>query len=196
MRHHFIAILLVAAGPVFADIDLTPQTIATQFGGFTAGRVQFADGDKKVSVSLDSDAHASPDESGTVFRFGGIPDAKVRMRRSPLNATVPFDADGLVQYQKAAVQMLPQSAQSVAQEEAAAESESINGGQSYRFVFTYSVAGVPLRESIVFLNIDARQQIVVQTIGIVKSFDAATQRAVRLIRDWHFTTPSEEKGEN
>lgn len=195
MRLPLLVIALLSTA-VRADIDLTPVVASTKFGGFSASRLQFTDGTKKFAMSLDSDAEVVAAEGGTGVRFKGIPQASVVFRRSPLTAAVAFDAEGLARYQKAALQLLPASAESVVQDEAVADAESIGGGHSYRFTFSYEIAKAPMRESIIFLNIDAAQQIVVQTGAFAKDFEATAGRANSMIRGWHEMTPGEEKGEN
>jgi len=196
MRLCFLFLGLVSFTTAYADIDLTPRLRSTQFGDASNGWAQFLDGDIKWAILLDSDAQVSAADGGTVLRFGNIPRATVAIKRSPLTANVAFDAEGLVHYQKAAVQMLPPGLTNLVQDETVADAESINSGRSYRFTFTYEMAGEKMRESIIFLNLDARQQIVVHTGAFLKDFDAAAARATGLIRGWHKTTKVEEEGIN
>lgn len=196
MRAGILVLSLLSVAAAFADIDLTPRTRTNQFGTFAASWVQFLDGDNKISVSLESDTQVTSADGGAVFRFGNIPQATVSLSRSPFSAMVPFDEEGLVQYQKAAIQMLPPSAEGLVREEAVADVETINGKHSYRFTFSFTIAGTPMRKSIHFVNIDDRQQIVIQTGAFAKDFPAASARATNIIRDWHPTTTAEEQGIN
>jgi hypothetical protein len=192
-----LALSLVALCSVArADIDLTPKVRTTSFGAATSGWLQYVDGEIKWATNLDSDAQVSAADGGTVIRFGNIPRAKMTVKRSPLTANVLFDAEGLVHYQKAAVQMLPPGVQNLKQDETVANAETINNGNSYRFTFTYDIAGERMRESIIFLNLDARQQIVVHTGAFLKDFAGAAARATNFIRSWHQTTAAEETGVN
>lgn len=196
MRLCFFILSLVAVTAVRADIDLTPRLRATAFGDANNGWVQFIDGDIKWAVALDSDAQISAGEGGAVLRFGNIPKATVAIKRSSLAPKVAFDAEGLVHYQKAAVQMLPPGIMNLVQDETVADAESINKGRSYRFTFTYDIAGEKMRESIIFLNLDERQQIVVHTGAYLKDFEATAARATSFIRGWHKTSKAEEQGIN
>jgi hypothetical protein len=188
--------LLAVSTAVRADIDLTPRVRTTQFGQATSGWLQFLDGEIKWATNLDSDAQVTAGDGGAVIRFGNIPRATMTIKRSPLTSKVLFDAEGLVHYQKAAVQMLPPGIQNLVQDETVANPESLNGGNSYRFTFTYDIGSEKMRESIIFLNLDARQQIVVHTGAFLKDFEGAAARATGFIRSWHVTNPAEESGVN
>lgn len=191
-----LVLSLLAAATAGADIDLTPRVRTTQFGTFASSWIQFIDGDRKISLMLDSDTKVSAGEGGAMFTFDGIPKASVRFKRSPLSSAAPFEGETLIQYQKAALAMLPDSAEGVVLDESAANPESINGQRSYRFTFSFEIAQVKMRESILFINIDPAQQIVVQTGAYAKDFDGAADRASSMIRSWHPTTPAEEEGIN
>lgn len=180
----------------WGDVDLSPNSASISIGGFALRRLQFVDAGKKFCMSLDSDAEVSATAGGTQVRFKGIPGASVSFVASPLKPALTFEGENLVQYQRAAVSLLPQSAESIVRDEAAPFSESIEGGTAYRFVFSYSIAGVAMRESISFVNIGGRQQIVVKAGSFQKDFEAVSSRGVNMIRDWHLLSPAEEQGLN
>jgi hypothetical protein len=185
----------LAACSAFAEVDLTPRRVLINQGGFEAQRIYFVDGDKKFAVGLSRDAEVSAEENGTLFRFGGLPLATVRLRPSPLVPDVPFDAGGLVQYQKAALRLLPPSAENVVLDETAAEPIPLNNWKSVRLTFSYLIAGAPIRESFVFLNLNGKQQVILQTGAKQKDFVAASERAWKIIRGWHQVLPEDDKGE-
>jgi hypothetical protein len=196
LKSILLLVSLAAASVALGDVNLTPNAASINMGGFFLHRLQFVDGDKKYCMTLDSDAEVSAATGGTQVRFKGIPGASVSFVASPLKPTLTFDGENLVRYQRAAAGLLPASAESVVQDEAVSSPESIGGGASYRFVFSYKIAGVPMRESIMFVNISAGQQIVVKAGSFLKDFEAASSRAVNMIRDWHLLRPAEEQGLN
>lgn len=191
-----LAALCAAAAAAGAAIDLTPTVAAARFGYFVANRLQFLHDGKKIAISLDSDAQVLAADGGATVRFKSLQQATVTFRQSPLTPAVAFDADGLERYRRAALQLLPSSAEALTADDAAADPESINGGHSYRFTYSFEIAKVPMRESIMFLNIDASEQLVVQTGAMAKHFEEAARRASSMVRGWHELTPAEERGEN
>lgn len=192
----FLSLLGLTLTVAWADIDLSPNSASVNAGGFALRRLQFVEADKKFCMSLDSDAEVSAAAGGTRVQFKGIPGASVSFVSSPLKPALTFEGEYLVQYQRAAAALLPSSAEGVVQDEAAASSESISGGTAYRFVFSYSIAGAAMRESITFVNIGTRQQIVMKAGAYRKDFEAVSSRGVNMIRDWHVLRPAEEQGLN
>jgi hypothetical protein len=180
--------------PAQAALDLTPNFVRIGNGMIT--RAQFVDGDKKYAVTLDKETRLAAEDKGATFRFTGIPQASMKLRPSPLPKILPFEPEGLVEYQKAALALLPVSAEKPVLESQEPNVWPINEWKSHRFVFTYTIAGASFRESITFLTLNAGQQIVVQTGGQQANFDAIAQRAEKIIRRWHEVLPGDDEGRN
>ena len=84
MKLHTILFLAVSALPAFA-LDLSPQFITTLEDGMTYRRPYFSDGDKKYTVSLDTETELTACEDGALFRFVKFSRADMRLRPSPLS---------------------------------------------------------------------------------------------------------------
>ena len=176
-----------------AELDLKPHY--ANVGGLVR-RAYFADGNKQYAVTIDSETQLSEADNGALFRFTNVPQASMLLRPTPLAKLLPFDAESLPAYLKAAQALLPAGAEDVVLEAQKENVLPVNRWHSYRFVFSYHIAASQLRESITFLNLDERQQVVIKTGSRQAAFDAIAARADDIIRRWHEVLPGDEKGEN
>lgn len=182
-------ILLSHAISANAQLDLRPHYFKA---GGIIGRAYFADGDKKYAVTLDSETQLSEADGGALFRFTNVPQATMLLRNTPLPKVLPFDEASLPEYLKAAQALLPRLAVEATLDAQAANVLPINKWRTYRFVFSYQIAGSQVKESITFLNLDDGQQIVVQTGSRKNAFDGIASRADDIIRRWHEMLPGSE----
>ena len=182
-------ILLAHAISANAQLDLRPHYFKA---GGIIGRAYFADGDKKYAVTLDSETQLSEADGGALFRFTNVPQATMLLRNTPLPKVLTFDEASLPEYLKAAQALLPRLAVEATLDAQAANVLPINKWRTYRFVFSYQIAGSQVKESITFLNLDDGQQIVVQTGSRKNAFDGIASRADDIIRRWHEMLPGSE----
>ncbi len=116
----------------------------------------------------------------------------LRLRQSSIPAQIAFDPESLERYRQAACALLFDGAQDVVFVEGTPNPLPINNWQSYRFTFSYRVAGERRRQSITFLNLKPTEQIVIQTSSSERDFDEVAARAFNIIRRWHEVLPADE----
>ncbi len=193
MNRVFIATLasLALAGTVLA-IDLTPRFITTHVDGVPIRRPYFSDRDKKFAVTIDQETELREYEGSASFNFSKFPRAVMRLRPSPLKTEIIFDELNLPRYRRAALGLLMQGAEKSVIELEQANVMPINDWQSHRFVITYEVAGSKMRESVMFLNLDPQQQIVVQIRARETDFAMVAARSEDILRRWHEVAPGAE----
>ena len=173
-------------------IDLVPRYVSTMNDGVVSQRPYFADGDKKYAVKLDSETKLTESEGGASFRFDKFPGAMLRLRQSPIPAQVAFAPESLERYQQAARALLSGGAEDIVFLESTPNPLPINNWQSYRFTFSYHVAGETRRQSVTFLDLNPTEQIVIQTASSERNFAEISARAYNIIRRWHEVVPAEE----
>ncbi len=183
------------AGTTLA-IDLTPRYIITHTDGVPVRRPYFAAGDKKFAVTIDAETELREYEGSAIFNFLKFPRAVMRLRASPLQAEVPFDEFNLGRYRKAALGLILPGAEKAVIELEQPNAMPINDWQSHRFVITYEVAGSPMRESVMFLNLERQKQIVVQVRARDADFIMVAARSEDILRRWHEVTPGSEVAGN
>lgn len=188
--------LLLLAGAARADLNLAPKLASTAAGDFSVNRVYFQDGDKKYGVTLTTDGDVKAASGGALFEFKNLSQAKIKLLPSPLPPQVAFDEEGLLRYRKAAVAMLPSSAEDVKIEEAGPDGGSLRNLNGYRFLFSYTVAGSAMKQSVAFINYSSAQQVVLQCDAWSKDFATLQGRAQTIFGHWHLILPEEESGVN
>lgn len=188
------AAICVLASNCPAEIDLTPLKVSV--GGGLMQRTHFRDGEKKYAVPVDALTEVFAGSRSAIFRFKDINMASVKFLNSPVRERLAFDATGIPGYVKAAQSLLPAAAESVAVEEQVPDVLPINAWQSFHVVFSYTIASEKYRESITFLNLDGKQQIVIQAGAKEPDFAAVAGRADHLMRRWHEVLPGDETGDN
>ncbi|MES2572158.1 MAG: hypothetical protein V4710_19135 [Verrucomicrobiota bacterium] len=189
-----IAALLLPG--VASAIDLTLRYVTTYTDGIPVRRPCFIDGDKKYAVTLDSQTELVAAEGSTLFHFTKFPRALMHLRPSPMKASIAFDPVSLPQYRAAALQLLPRELQNplvVAEE---TNVLPINDWKTRRITFTYEVGGNAVRESVLFLNLEPAQQIVVQVRAGESDFALISARAEDILRRWHEVLPEAEQAQN
>ncbi len=177
--------------PLAQAIELAPRFITTYQEGVAIRRPYFADGDKKYAVTVDGETEVREYEGGALFTFKRMVGAQLRLRPSPMPATAAFTPETLVRYRAAARKLLPAAAESVAAEGETLDALPINGWRAFRMLFSMQLPGGAARESVTFLNLDAEQQIVVQTSSRRDDWEAADERAFDIIRRWHELRPED-----
>jgi hypothetical protein len=188
--------LLALAAPGRPELSLTPRLVTLDFAGHSVRRAFFMDGTKKFAVTLDSETEMNPQAGGVLFCFTRLPLATVELRRSPVQAGVPFSQENISSYAKAARQLLAPSAEIWPEEPMVMDPLPINGWKTCRFNFFYRVGGSPIRTDVTFIELSERDQIVLITGASADHYAAVRSRSDDIIRRWHEVTPEDERGVN
>ena len=185
--------LLLALEWRAAAVDLTPRYIDTFIDGVPNRRLYFADGEKKIGVSLDRETKVEGSAGGVVFRYTKLPDATFLIKPSPMTADQPFDGIALERYREAARRLLPPGVKNVKALEEVADSLPINRWTSRRFSYACDSVDAPLVMSVTFLNLDRENQIILVTTSTERNFAEASERSFQIIRTWQELLPGDEK---
>ena len=180
-------------GPANA-IDLTPRFITTFADGAAINRPFFVDGEKKYAITIDGETEVVASEGGALFTFAKFPSASMRLRQSPLKADFAFDETYLPRYLEAAQRLIPGGAKTILVDRSEADVLRINQWTSYRYTFAYDIGERRARQSVTFLNIDSKQQIIVEIKSDEADFDKISARGWDIIRRWHELKADAAKG--
>jgi hypothetical protein len=174
-------------------IDLTPRYIDTFIDGIVSRRLYFADGEKKIGVSLDHETSVEPGGGGVIFRFTKLPDASFLIKHSPMTPDQPFEGIGLERYREAARRLLPPGVKNVKALDEAENTLPINRWTSRRFSYTFESVDAVLAMSVTFLNLNAGDQLILVTTATERNFSEAADRSFQIIRTWQPLMPKDEK---
>jgi hypothetical protein len=186
-----IALLLLGA-QASSDLVLTPRLITLDFAGVPVRRAYFMDGEKKFAVTMDNETELAAQGDGALFRFTQLPLATVELHRSPIKAGTGFSEENVAVYARAARQFVAAVAEVLPEQPVVLDPLPINGWKSCRFNFTYRIGGAPVRADVTFIDLNAKDQIVVITGSSERDYASARLRSDDLIRRWHEVTPEEE----
>lgn len=192
----FVALAGVILTGMAPAIDLTPSYVTTVVDGIALRRPCFVDGGKKYAVTVDAETELTGYEGAAIFNFTKFPRAMMRLGPSPLKPENVFSGEALERYRAVAAQLLLKGAEQVRLESEVADVLPINHWSSYRLVFGYTFIGSPMRESVTFLNLDPKQQIVLQIRSRAADAVTVAARAEDLIRRWHEVVPETETAGN
>ena len=184
--------LLAVGGASFA-VDLTPRYIDTFADGAASHRLYFADGEKKIGLSLDRETEVVAGGGGVIFRFPKFPEASFLVKHSPVTADQPFSGVPLDRYREAARRLLPPGSTEVKVLDETRDPLTINRWRSYRLACTFAAGGPPMVQQVTFLNLTADEQLVLVTTASERNFAEASARSFQIIRSWQPMLPADEK---
>jgi hypothetical protein len=190
MRHQIsvasiAAFLLATLGYRSPAIDLTPRFLTTFNEEVAINRPYFTDSGKKYAITLDGESELVPDEGGALFKFTKFPSAVAKLINSPAQEIAPFDDKSLRDYESLARRMLARDAINPVLDSTELNVTPINGWKTCRFTYSYENPAIKLRQSVTFLNLDDKQQIVIDIKTKREEFDNITARTWDMIRRWH-----------
>lgn len=192
MKHPaLLSLISLGLAASAAAIDLTPQIVTLVVGDYSVRRACFTDGDKKFAVTVDSETELTGSGGVAIFNFSKTPRAVMRLAPSPLKPQIVFEGETLESYRATAATLLLQGAEQPVLEKEDADVLPVNQWTSRRFTFAYNFLGAPMRESVTFLNLDGKQQIVMQTRARQADFALISARGDDIIRRWHDFRPEE-----
>lgn len=184
----FLALVLPAAA-----VDLTPRYIDTFADGVASHRLYFADGERKIGLSLDRETDVLAGGGGVIFRFPRFPEASFLVKHSPVTADQPFSGVALDRYREAARRLLPPGSTEVRVRDEVRDPLTINRWRSYRLAYTFASGTVPMVQQITFLNLSADEQLVLVATASERNFAEAAARSFQIIRTWQPMLPGDEK---
>ncbi len=186
-------LLAAIAGPcAAAGIDFNPQFIPTQQEGAVIERPSFTDGTKRYAFRIDSDTRLTGSSEAATFSFENL--ARAAMEIMKAGEARLFDEKAREACREIARAKIPRDATAVTLEKELEDPYRINGWKSFGLIFSYDYFGVPTKRSIVFLDFDPKQRLVVDIRADAPQFDAATARAWRILNSLHEVTSGEESG--
>ena len=185
--------LMLASRGISPAIDLTPRYIDTFVDGVASRRMYFADGEKKIGISLDSETRVEPGAGGAVFRFPKFPDVSFLIKPSPMTPDQTFEGIALERYREAARRLLPPGVKNVKALEEVADPLPINRWTGRRFIYTCETVDTAIVLSVTFLNLTSDDQIILVTTSPERSFAEAAERSFQIVRTWQELLPGDER---
>ncbi len=187
-------LLSLLALPVFhaGAIDLTPRWTDTTIDGIPQRHLYFADGSQKFLLSIDKETEVAPRYGGANFRFPKFPDVDLIVMPSSFTPNVPFDETKLDEYRDAAKKLLPASARTAEIKVEKANPLPINNWKSFLMELHFTMNSRAYIQTVTFLNLNERDQIVLVTSAPEKDWNEAGERSWQIVRSWQEMLPGDE----
>ena len=188
------SLLSLLALPLFqaSAIDLTPRWIDTSIDGVPRHQLYFADGTKKFMLSIDRETDVSPRFGGVDFTFPKLPDIDFIVVPSRFTPDVPFDEARLIEYREAARKLLPARARGAEITEEVANPIPINKWTSFRMTLRFTMDSRACLQTVTFLNLNERDQIVLVVSAPQRDWNEAGERSWQIVRSWQEMLPGDE----
>ena len=184
-------IVLAGAMPRADALDFTLHTKNVQEDGFTKEQLYIRNDERSdVFLSLPARWTRSDAPPALTLTPPDIRNSLVRVEKSSLAPNTEFRDAGLDTYRRRAQGDIPQGATNVRCHEETDNPLPIFGWRDHEFVFTYDFFGQAYRRSVVFINLNSREQIVLTCVASAEDFDSVRTAGLDVLRSWQVTPSS------
>ncbi len=177
--------LLVAGAAHLRALDFQVHSLEVEEDGFKHEQSFLDNGDNsRVFISLPGGWDHSADSGALTLTSRTETDTMVRLEKSPFAPDLPFKDKALESYRKRVLAAVPQGATETQIAEEHDEPLPIFHWKSHEFVVDYIFFGRAFRRSMVFLDLNAREQLLVMTVAPRPGYDRAHGIAFDVLRSW------------
>ena len=175
---------LLAAPPARA-LDFTLSTKTVEEDGYPS-EVSYFKYDAQTTVAIRAPLRwqISGTPATLVLISQSFPTSEVRLEKSPFTPGVPFEDKGLERYRQHALAQVPPGSTEVLVTKEAWNPLPIYNWTDYEFLVEYTLFGQRLKRSVMFLNLDASQQLQVTAVGPDTDFGRVHKASLVLLQSW------------
>ena len=176
---------LAGAVPRAEALDFVLHTKNVEEDGFTKEQL-YVRNDERSDVLLNLPARwVRTDGPATLTLMPpDVRNSLVRVEKSPLAPNTEFREAGLETYRRRAQADIPQGATTVQCQEEHENPLPVFGWKDHEFLFTYDFFGQTYKRSVVFINLNAREQIMLTCVAPAEGFDAVRDAGFEVLRSW------------
>ena len=165
------------------DFQLSSSTVEED--GFKHEQSFFHHDDKTdVLISLPAGWDRAAEPASLTLTSPTETDALIRLEKSPFAPDLAFKDKGLDTYRRRVLAAVPQGATETQIAEEHDEPLPIFRWKDYEFVVDYVFFGRAFRRSVVFVDLDAQEQIMVTTAAPKAGYDRIHSVALDVLRSW------------
>ena len=180
-----VSLSLTALATQAPAIDFTPRIADSIEDGVPMRRLYFSDDAQHIYYRPLPNWSRYGDAQGATFRPKDSV-GEVQIQNSPAgNASIAFDAEGLVTLRQIAQGVLPPGASQVTELWEAVNPVVLQGWTSFEIGLDYMAAGQHFCRSILFINLDAKRQIQFIVDAPAAAFPPLYQGAYRTLASWY-----------
>lgn len=180
-----VAALLALGAPRAGALDFVLHATTVEEDGFNREQL-YVRNDERSNVLLTLPARWTRNDGAASLTV--IPpdfeNSLVRIEKSALAPDTSWHDKGVEVYRRRAQADVPQGATGLQCKEERDNPLPIFGWKEHEFVFTYEFFGQAYRRSVLFVNINAREQIVLTCVAPAEHFDRVREAGMDLLRSW------------
>ena len=188
-----IALLVSLAGtvPHAGALDFVLHARNVVDDGFTREQLYVRNDERSdVLLSLPARWTRTDGAASLTLEPPDVRNSLVRVEKSTLAPNTEFREKGLDTYRQRAQAEIPQGATNVLYREEHDNPLPLFGWKDHEFVFTYDFFGQAYRRSVVFVNLNAREQIVLTCVAPAENFPAVREAGFDVLRSWQVVPTS------
>ena len=176
---------LAAFAPRSGALDFVVHAKNVQEDGFTKEQL-YVHNDARSDVLLNLPIEWVRTDSSASLTLvpPDVRNSLVRVEKSALAPDTEFRDAGLDAYRRHAQAGIPQGATGVQCREEHENPLPIFGWKDHEFVFTYDFFGQSYKRGVVFVNLNAREQIMLTCVAPAEGFDAVRAAGLDVLRSW------------
>ena len=167
-------------------LDFQLHSLKVEEDGLTYERSYFS-GDEHTRVMIDL-PHGWSISDGPGFLSATpqeLADSILRIEKSPLTPDTPFRDKGLDVYRQRLLAAVPREAVNVRMVQEQADPLPVFRWKDYEWIVEYDYFGQSFRRGAMFVNLNAREQILLTTVARRDHFDAVHEAGLNVLRSWN-----------
>lgn len=180
-----VAALCVCGLPRAGALDFVVHTMTVEEDGFTK-EVAYVGNDARTNVLLMLPARWNRVDSAASLTLTppDINNSLVRLEKSSLAPDTPFADKGLDTYRRRAQTGVPQGVTGLQCVQENDNPLPIFGWKDHEFIFTYDFFGQAYKRGVLFVDLNAREQIMLTCVAPADQFDRVRGAGLDVLRSW------------
>ena len=186
-RLRLATIAVFAAGSVarVGALDFITHTMTVQEDGFPKEQSYVSnDAHTNVLLSLPRGWSHVDDAASLTLTPPDSNNSLARVEKSSLAPDTPFSAKGLDTYRRRAQAGVPPGATGLQCVEERDQPLPIFGWKDHEFIFSYEFFGQAYKRSVLFVNLNAREQILLTCVAPSEQFNRVHEAGLDVLRSW------------
>ncbi len=179
------AVLLAGGTPRVGALDFMVHTMTVEEDGFTKEQAYVTNNTStNVLLSLPPRWNRVDAAASLTLTPPDINNSLVRLEKSALAPDTPFSDKGLDTFRRRAQADVPAGATGLKCVRERDNPLPIFGWKDHEFLFEYEFFGQAYRRSVLFVNLNAREQLMLTCVAPADQFDRVRDAGLDVLRSW------------
>ena len=177
--------ILVGGVPHAVALDFIIHTMSVEEDGFTKEQAYVSNDTRtNVLLSLPPRWNRVDEAASLTLTPADAHNSLVRLEKSSLAPDTPFSDKGLDTYRRRAQAGVPQGATDLQCAQERDNPLPIFSWKDHEFIFTYEFFGQSYRRSVLFIDLNAREQLMLTCVAPADQFERVHDAGLEMMRSW------------